>query len=76
MTTLFRDRRPASTDARRPVTRGPLAATVLADALWRATAGQPLPPELHAHPRPTMRADGARDGLEAIIRGPSAVSFR
>jgi hypothetical protein len=57
------------------VPAGPLAATVLADALFRTTTGQPVPAELRGHPLPTIRAATAREGLEAIIRGPSAVTF-
>lgn len=56
--------------------RAKLAPTTLAEVLQFIAAGAPLPDAVRPAPLPTIRAATAREGLEAIIRGPGAVTFR
>lgn len=56
--------------------RTKLAPTTLAEVLSFIAAGAPLPDAVRPAPLPTIHAATARDGLEAIIRGPAAVTFR
>lgn len=70
MTTLDASAHRASDHSSRP-----LAATVLAELLWRASTGH-VPDGVHPAPLPAGRSAASRDGVEAMIRGPASVSFR